>query len=180
MKRKWKRCFDSINRHLQPRFDSTESRQESTFVNNWVQREQIYFFFSYLCKHINMFCEMNIEEVREYTLSLFGVTEDQPFGDDIITFRLEGKIFVCLWLGGGEHDMKESSEPRLALKLLPERNEELRSQFAAVTPAWHWNKKHWSDVYYEQVEDALVQEWIRESYQLVASKLPKATRQKYI
>ena len=43
---------------------------------------------------------MNIEQVREYTLSLYGVTEDQPFGDDIITFRLEGKIFVCLWLGG--------------------------------------------------------------------------------
>ncbi len=28
---------------------------------------------------------MNIEQVREYTLSLLGVTEDQPFGDDIIT-----------------------------------------------------------------------------------------------
>ena len=98
---------------------------------------------------------MNIEQVREYTLSLFGVTEDQPFGDDILTFRL-------------------------ALKLSPERNEELRSQFAAVTPAWHWNKKHWSDVYYEQLDDAQVEEWIKESYQLVASKLPKNIRQKYI
>ena len=123
---------------------------------------------------------MNIEQVREYTLSLLGVTEDQPFGDDLITFRLEGKIFVCLSLGADEHDMQVSSEPRLALKLSPERNEELRSQFAAVTPAWHWNKKHWSDVYYEQVEDALIQKWIKESYQLVASKLPKAIRQKYI
>ena len=50
---------------------------------------------------------MNIEQVRDYTLSLYGVTEDQPFGDDILTFRLEGKIFVCLWLGGGklnQHD----------------------------------------------------------------------------
>ncbi len=121
---------------------------------------------------------MNIEQVREFTLALPGVTEDQPFGDDIITFRLEGKIFVCLWLGGGKHDIKESSEPRLALKLSPERNDELREQFAAVTPAWHWNKKHWSDVYYEQIEDTLVQEWIKESYQLVASKLPKAVRQK--
>ena len=72
---------------------------------------------------------MNIEQVREYTLSLNGVTEDQPFDDDIITFRLEGKIFVCLWLGGGEHDMKDS-EPRLALKLSPDRNEELRAQFS--------------------------------------------------
>ena len=123
---------------------------------------------------------MNIEQVRDYTLSLYGVTEDQPFGDDILTFRLEGKIFVCLWLGGGKHDMKEPSEPRLALKLSPERNIELREQFSAVTPAWHWNKKHWSDVYYEQLEDTLVQEWIKESYLLVASKLSKAMRQKYI
>ena len=122
---------------------------------------------------------MNIEQVREYTLSLYGVTEDQPFGDDIVTFRLEGKIFVCLWLGGGKHDMK-NSEPRLALKLSPEKNEELREKYSAVRPAWHWNKKHWSDVYYEQLEDVLVQEWIKESYQLVASKLPRAIRKKYI
>lgn len=121
---------------------------------------------------------MNIEQVREYTLSLNGVTEDQPFGDDIITFRLEGKIFVCLWLGAGEHDMKDS-EPRLALKLSPDRNEELRAQFSAVTPAFHWNKKHWSDVYYEQLEDSQIMEWIKESYQLIVSKLPKALRQKY-
>lgn len=122
---------------------------------------------------------MNIEQVREYTLSLLGVTEDQPFGDDIITFRLEGKIFLCLWIGGGSHYMKDSA-PRLALKLLPDRNEELREQFSAVTPAYHWNKKHWSDVYYENLPTLQVQEWIRESYLLVASKLPKAVRQKYI
>ena len=36
---------------------------------------------------------MNIEQVREYTLSLLGVTEDQAFGEDILNFRLEGKIF---------------------------------------------------------------------------------------
>lgn len=122
---------------------------------------------------------MNIEQIREYTLSLTGVTEDQPFGDDIITFRLEGKIFVCLWLGGGQHDMKDG-DPRVALKLSPDRNEELREQYSAVTPAYHWNKKHWSDVYYEQLEDTLVEDWIQESYYLVASKLPKAVRQKYI
>ena len=148
---------------------------------------------------------MNIEQVREYTLSLLGVTEDQPFGDDIITFRLEGKIFVCLWIGGGKYDMNvfvkpndqsqtcldfgmarkgrtqfKDGEPRLALKLSPERNEEIREQFPAVTPAYHWNKKHWSDVYYEHLDDDQVEEWIKESYQLVAFKLPKTIRQKYI
>lgn len=122
---------------------------------------------------------MDIEQVREYTLSLLGVTEDQPFGDDIITFRIEGKIFLCLWLGGGKHDLK-NSEPRFALKLTPERNEELREQYTAVTPAWHWNKKHWSDVYYELLDDELIQSWIKESYNLVVSKLPKAIRQQYL
>ena len=121
---------------------------------------------------------MNIEEVREFTLGLKGVTEDQPFGDDIITFRLEGKIFVCLWLGGDQPETKDA-EPRLALKLAPERNEELREKYTAVTPAYHWNKKHWSDVYYEQLDEELVKDWIRESYSLIASKLPKAVRQKY-
>lgn len=121
---------------------------------------------------------MNIEQVREYTLSLHGVTEDQPFGDDNITFRLEGKIFLCLSLGTDEHD--KNDDLRLALKLSPDRNDELRDKYSAVTPAWHWNKKHWSDVYYEQINDALLKEWIIESYHLVASKLPKAIRQKYI
>ena len=123
--------------------------------------------------------DMNIEQVREYTLSLGGVTEDQPFGDDNITFRLEGKIFMCLSLGGDEYEIKDS-EPRLALKLSPERNEELRAQFSTVIPAFHWNKKHWSDVYYGQLDDTQVEEWIKESYRLVASKLPKAIRHKYI
>ena len=121
---------------------------------------------------------LNIEQVREYTLSLPGVTEDQPFGDDNITFRLEGKIFMCLWLGDGKHDMK-NPEPRFALKLAPERNEELRTRFSAVTPAWHWNKKHWNDMYYEQLDASQVMDWIKESYQLIASKLPKIVRQRY-
>ena len=120
---------------------------------------------------------MDIEQVREYTLSINGVTEDQPFGDDLIAFRIEGKIFMCLWLGG-KHNM-EDAQPRCVVKLTPERNEELREQFSAVTPAWHWNKKHWSDVYYELLDNSLVTAWIKESYDLVVSKLPKAVRCKY-
>ena len=122
---------------------------------------------------------MNIEQVRDFTLSLLGVTEDQPFGDDVITYRIEGKIFLCLRLSVGQHDMR-NSEPCFALKLTPERNEELREQFSSVTPAWHWNKKHWSDVYYENLEECLVKTLIKESYDLVVSKFPKSVRLKYM
>ena len=122
---------------------------------------------------------MNIEQIREYTLSLPGVTEDQAFGEDILNFRLEGKIFVCLRLGGGKYDMKDGVS-KIALKLSPDRNIELREQFFAVTPAYHWNKTHWSDICYKEMDEALVEGLIRESYHLIASKLPKAVRSKYI
>ncbi|MBP5345554.1 MAG: MmcQ/YjbR family DNA-binding protein [Bacteroidales bacterium] len=121
---------------------------------------------------------MDIEQVREYTLSLPGVTEDQPFGDDLITFRLEGKIFVCLSLGVSSPDIKDYT-PHFALKLLPNRNVELQERYAAITPAWHWNKTHWSDVYYDTLDESLVRSLIHESYLLVLSKLPKAVRVKY-
>ena len=122
---------------------------------------------------------MNIEQVRDYALSLKGVTEDQPFGDDNITFRIEGKIFMCLWLGDNNLE-SESYQPRFAIKLSPERNEELRAQNTAVTPAWHWNTKHWSDIFYSSLPDESVMAWIQESYLLVVSKLPKAIRQYYL
>ena len=122
---------------------------------------------------------MNIEEIREYTLSLYGVTEDQPFGDDNITFRIEGKIFICLWLCS-DNTSTNDPDPHFAVKLTPERNIELREQFSAVAPAWHWNKKHWSDVFYERLDDGHVKQWINESYDLVVSKLPKAVRTQYV
>ena len=122
---------------------------------------------------------MDIEQLRDYCLSLPEVTEDQAFGEDIINFRVEGKIFVCLWLGGGKYDRKEG-ETRIALKLSPERNEELRALYSTVTPAYHWNKKHWSDVDYMRVDNNLIMQWIRESYQLIISKLPKAIRTKFL
>lgn len=121
---------------------------------------------------------MNIEQVRDFTLSLHGVTEDQPFGDDNITFRVEGKIFLCLWLGDGKCDVRGSAS-RFACKLQPDRNEELRDRYDAVTPAFHWNKKHWSDVYYELLDADLVTALITESYRLIVNKLPKAVRVKY-
>lgn len=121
---------------------------------------------------------MNIEEVRYFALSLPEVTEDQPFGDDNITFRVEGKIFMCLWLGGGKYNIDETML-RFACKLAPERNEELRELYSAVTPAFHWNKTHWSDVFFEQLDTDVVESIIRESYGVIVSKLPKSVRVKY-
>ena len=41
---------------------------------------------------------MNIEEVREYCLSLPGTEEAMPYGEDWVVFRVGGKIFLHIWL----------------------------------------------------------------------------------
>lgn len=112
---------------------------------------------------------MNIENLREYILSLPHVTEDMPFGDDCVVFRIGGKIFACLSLTGDRH---------VAIKLTPDRNNELRAEYSDIVPAWHWSKKHWSDVHYEHaMPDPLVKSLLSESYNLVLSSLPKKVRE---
>ena len=39
---------------------------------------------------------MNIESVREYCLSLPQTTEDFPFDESTLAFRIEGKIFAMV------------------------------------------------------------------------------------
>lgn len=114
---------------------------------------------------------MNIEEVREYTLTLNGATEDMPYGPDWLVFRIGGKIFLHIWL--------ESPEPTCALKLPPEQGQQLREQFEGVRPAYHLNKTHWSDIYLEMVDENHVRQWIEQSYKLVLSKLPKRSREEF-
>ena len=41
---------------------------------------------------------MNIEDVREYCLSLAHATEDMPFDESTVAFRVGGKIFAMLGL----------------------------------------------------------------------------------
>lgn len=82
---------------------------------------------------------MNIEDVREYCLSLPNTTEDMPFGDDILCLRVDGRIFALLWLGW--------PDTHIALKCNPDIATALREQYRAVRPAYHMNKRCWNDLY---------------------------------
>lgn len=115
---------------------------------------------------------MNIEDVREYALTLAGANEDMPYGPDWLIFRIEGKIFLHIWL--------ESPEPTCAVKLEPELGQSLREHYDGVRPAYHLNKTHWNDIYLDMIDDELTKQWIRQSYELVLSKLPRKFREKYI
>ncbi len=112
---------------------------------------------------------MNIEQVREYALSLSKHVTEDMFADPWISWRIAGKWFMLMQL--------DAPEPRIAVKLPPEVAIELRERHRGVRPAYHMNKKHWSDLYLQQLDDDFVKEQIKASFQLVVSRLPKSTRQ---
>jgi len=80
---------------------------------------------------------MNIEELREYCLSKSGAQEVMPFRIETLVFKVGGKIFMIAPL---------DDRLSMTVKCEPERGLELRAEYAAITPAFHMNKKHWITV----------------------------------
>jgi predicted DNA-binding protein (MmcQ/YjbR family) len=116
---------------------------------------------------------MNVEDVRDYCLSLPFVEEYTPFGEDILVFKVggieQGKIFSLLPIS--------AIPARVNLKCDPLRAEELREQYAQILPGYHMNKKHWNTVYYEDdLPPKLTKELIQHSYTLVYASLPLKLR----
>ncbi len=108
---------------------------------------------------------MNIEDLRDYCLSLKGVTEKMPFGDKVLAFAVKDKLF-CL--------TNIDTFQWVNLKCKPEKAIELRECYEEVIPAYHMNKKHWNSVNPKgRISDELLQEWIRNSYDLVVLGLTK-------
>ena len=115
--------------------------------------------------------KMNLEELREYCLSLPHVTEDMPFGEDILVFRICNRIFVLTSLN--------TVPLRVSLKCDPDRAIELREQYPdKIIAGYHLNKKHWNTVLLEGLPPALIKEMIQHSYDQVLAKVPKKEREK--
>lgn len=114
---------------------------------------------------------MDIIDLREFVLSLPLVEECQPFGDDAVVYKVGGKMFACCVLEHAE---------RIAVKCNPDRAVALRDEYlSAITPAWHFNKRHWNDLYFEQLPREIVEREIRHSYLSVIREnvSPKALRE---
>ncbi len=112
---------------------------------------------------------MNIEELREYCLSLKGVSEDFPFDETTLVFKVAGKMFCLTAL---------ESEFSIALKNNPEKNIELREEYPAVKQAYHMNKQHWNTIKIDgSISEDMIKNLIDESYDLVVLKLTRKQQQ---
>ena len=115
---------------------------------------------------------MDIEQFRLYCLALPFVTEDMPFNDTVVTFRLKGKIFACL----------ATDTPDMAvLKCDCERAMILRERYVCVEGAYHWNKKYWNQIRFNaEVDDRMFVGLIVHAYNEVNRKLPKKDRVEFL
>lgn len=112
---------------------------------------------------------MHIEALREYCINKKGVTEEFPFDETTLVFKVVGKMFALTGL--------ERIPAAVNLKCNPERSAVLREEYdGAITGAFHMNKLHWNTVVLEEVPPNLVAELIDHSYDLVVSKMTKKLR----
>ncbi len=111
---------------------------------------------------------MTADELRRHLLSFPGAEETFPFGPATSVFKVRGKMFALTQL---------SAEPprRVSLKCEPQLAEALRETHAAVLPGYHLNKRHWNTVVLDgTLPEALLQDMMEDSYDLVVSGLSKA------
>ncbi|MBX3100949.1 MAG: MmcQ/YjbR family DNA-binding protein [Bacteroidetes bacterium] len=112
----------------------------------------------------------NLDSIRAFCLALPHTTEDFPFGEDTLVFRVGGKIYALLGT-----DARPLS---INLKCDPDRAQELRARHPAVLPGYHMNKKHWNTVILDgSLPTSLVAELITHSRELVAASLSRKERE---
>lgn len=109
---------------------------------------------------------MTGDELRDACLGLVGAVEEFPFSPETSVFRVGGKIFALSALSAWPLEVSLKVEPELAAQL--------RSDYDAIVPGYHLNKRHWVTITLgEDAEDDLVLGLVEDSYGLVAPTYPR-------
>lgn len=112
---------------------------------------------------------MHIEALRDHCISKAAVTEEFPFDDVTLVFKVAGKMFALV--------PTDETDLRISLKCEPDKALSLREHYPAIIPAYHMNKQHWNTLMIDQgLSDKLIYELIDLSYMLVVKSLSKKRR----
>jgi predicted DNA-binding protein (MmcQ/YjbR family) len=97
------------------------------------------------------------------------VTHEHPFGPDWDVFKVVGKVFLLA--------TEVPGEPVVTLKCEPEHSRALQQQYGEIVPGYHMNKRHWLTIRAgNEITQDLVEELVRNSYELVVEALPRTKR----
>ena len=97
------------------------------------------------------------------------VTHEHPFGPEYEVFKAVGKVFLLATEAPGE--------AVVTLKCEPEHGTALQQRYAEVVPGYYLDKRHWLTIRAGgAVTRELVEELVRNSYELVVDGLPRTKR----
>ncbi|WP_373074915.1 MmcQ/YjbR family DNA-binding protein [Zeaxanthinibacter enoshimensis] len=114
--------------------------------------------------------KVDIESFREYCIAKKGVTEEFPFDEHTLVFKVMGKVFVFAPL--------EAIPSQVNLKCDPEKAIELREEYIGIVPALSYlDKRHWNTLFLEQLPTPLLEELTDHSYQLIVNKLTRRQKE---
>ena len=104
---------------------------------------------------------MNIEALREYVIGKPFVTEGFPFGEEVLVFKVNNKMFLLVPLSSQSLQFNAKCNPEIAI--------ELREQYPdVVLPGYHMNKQHWNTVIVDgKLSNKQLLQMIDDSYNLV-------------
>jgi predicted DNA-binding protein (MmcQ/YjbR family) len=116
---------------------------------------------------------MNIEKLREYCLKKKAVTEEFPFDEHTLVFKVLGKIFVMAPL-----DKWDIGEASVTLKCDPDYTTELREQYESIYAGPYVSNKHWNSVaiYKGELQPQFILDLIDHSYDMVIKGMTKKLR----
>jgi predicted DNA-binding protein (MmcQ/YjbR family) len=111
---------------------------------------------------------VDLAQLRALCLAKPGASDGHPFGPGALVFKVAGKVFAII--------ADQADPPTISLKCEPDIAISMRQSYAAVTPGYHLNKRHWNTVVADGTADDQLPDWIDDSYDLVVAGLPKRVR----
>jgi len=112
---------------------------------------------------------MDLSILKAYCLSKKGATENFPFDDVTLVFKVGSKMFGLTDISDPNLKISLKCDPLFAL--------DLRREFSSIKPGWHLNKTHWNTV---EIDGTISEEsifmMIDLSYDLVFKGLKKAEK----
>ena len=117
---------------------------------------------------------MKADAIREYCLKKKGrITEGFPFGEGVLVFKVNAKVFLLLLLDTHPLTMNLKCDPGLAI--------ELRERYESVRPGYHMNKTHWNTIVLDgTIPQQEIKQMIDHSYEQIVLGMKKSERQKLL
>ena len=105
----------------------------------------------------------------EYGQELAFSIQSQPFGPECEVFKIFDKMYMLIGAYSGKL--------LVTVKCKPEKSLEYQELYPSISAGYHMNKKHWISIASgDEITADLLQDLIKDSYDLVVGKLPVKDR----